>query len=439
MAKVDILSQLYGPKQEEYHFNFNELMAPPLLSLITVTDIGDFNYLVTSPRYKSKIDFKHNTIKEKMALRGFKKLHAGTNRVVYINPDIPSVVLKICTKSVALTDAPNEYRNQFYLAPFVAKTFEYSPCGTVGLFERVDPITSRQEFYSIADSVFNLINKRIIGEYILEDFGTDYFMNWGIRRIGGNRGRAFGPVLLDYPTMFKLDGKKLFCNNVNIITGQRCTGVIDYDAGFNHLICPVCGKQYQARQLAKYEDDNSIIIANSKGEKKMEVIVKRGRDTIVECNSKASKIIEQKPKINVEVKKDNTKVETKVENTTPVNNKVEVKAEQTAEKTVDSESEKKTLKILFAKYPDVGAEILQNKFYMLDKKLFEDEGVATLDIAGCQYIRSDLNNFNKPESEEEMVKPTEKDFDDNGKLIIERTEKEEENKPFIPDSKKGRY
>lgn len=444
MAKADILSQIYAPNRQEYEFNFNTLVAPPLLSMITLTDIGDFNYLVESPKYASKIEYKYKVINEKMAIRGFRKLHAGTNRVVYVNPDIPGIVIKICTNSIALTDAPNEYNNQFYLAPFVAKTFEYSPCGTVGVFERVDPITSRQEFLSIADSIFELINKKIIGIFVLEDIGTKYFMNWGIRRIGGDRGRAWGPVILDYPTMFRLDGKKLFCNRLDPITGKMCTGVIDYDAGANHLICPVCGKQYQARQLAKYEQDNSIIIANRKGEQKMEVVVKRGKEVVSECNTKTSKVINQnKNKIDVEV----------VSNEIPVTtNNIQTVAQTSQVNQNTVEDEINLLKFLFAKYPVEGASIIQDKLYTLSKLDFENGGVDRITINGIDYIKESLLE----DKTEDLPEVTEDDFDDNGKFIVERRneEKKEENHcqdaredyveddekvPFISSKKTSKY
>ena len=42
-----------------------------------------------------------------------------------------------------------EYQNQFLIKPFCTKVFEVSPCGTVGIAERVEPITSKAEFISI--------------------------------------------------------------------------------------------------------------------------------------------------------------------------------------------------------------------------------------------------------------------------------------------------
>lgn len=446
MAKADILSQIYAPRKQDCEFNFNALCAPPLLSMISVEDIKYLNYLVTSPKYTSKIDYKYDQIRQVMANRGFRKLHAGTNRVVYVNDDIPTVVIKVCTNSIALTDAPNEYKNQFYLAPFVTKVFEYSPCGTVGLFERVEPITSRQEFMSISDNIYELLTKKILGEFILEDIGTQYFMNWGMRIRDHNGMRIpFGPVLIDFPTMFKLDGKKLFCNRLDPITRIPCTGIIDYDSGFNHLKCPVCGKQYQARQLAKYEEDNQIVIANKcKGDCKMVIEFKRGNVVEAVSDGKSSKIIERKeskePEIKVQVTGKKESVETNTENK-PVRNR---------------ENDIMMLRHLFAMYPQEAAELIQSSMYTIMKSDI-DNGIDVLDLEGREYIKADLVksvyckpkgttwNFNYGEDtdneesdvpqeepvsenidEEEMVKPTEEDFDENGKFIIEKEEDNEE-------------
>ena len=426
MAKADILSQLYAPSRKDSNFDFNALVAPPLLSLVSIEDIKYLNYLASSPRFASKLDYKYSEIKKVMNNRGFRKLHAGTNRVVYVNDDLPNIVIKICTNSISLTDAPNEYRNQFYLAPFNQKVFEYSPCGTVGLFERVDPITSREEFLSIADSVYELLTKKILGNFVMEDIGSKYFMNWGIRRLGG-----FGPVLLDFPSLFVLDGKKLFCNKINPLTGIPCRGEIDYDAGFNHLYCKCCGKHYQARQLADYEKDNSIIIARNKGDRKMEIVIKRGKETVTQNNSKASKVLNQnktKNTLGVEIVKE------EVPN---------IAMPQQPITTSQEEMEKNTLKVLFAKYPEVGAQIIQNSMYTI-KKSDVDAKPDQINIGGLTYIRSDLavhechcHDTEEVKEEEDDIDysrftpVTEKDFDENGKFILEKEEEPEQESTVV--------
>lgn len=86
-----------------------------------------------------------------------------------------------------------------------------------------------------------------------------------------------GPVLLDYPYCYKLDGKKLFCNKVDPITGMRCDGEIDYDEGFNHLVCTKCGKIYLASDLRDNKSDNKIVI---KGGTEMKIVLKQGDKVI---------------------------------------------------------------------------------------------------------------------------------------------------------------
>ena len=188
-----------------------------------------------------------------------------------------------------MNDNPAEFKNQFLLKPFVTKVFEVSPCGTVGLFERVDAIMSREEFLSVADDIFALITKFFVGKYVIDDFGTWYFLNWGIRKNGA------GLVLLDFPYVYELDGNKLYCNAPidPFHRDIKCGGQLDYDDGFNNLICTRCGKHYQARDLAKAEKDQLIIVG---GKKTMKVKVKVGSEVILDSSKqKVAKVIEPEP------------------------------------------------------------------------------------------------------------------------------------------------
>ena len=68
-------------------------------------------------------------------------------------------------------------------------------------------------------------------------------MNWGVRE-------NFGPVLLDFPYVYKLDGSKLFCRAKNPLSPTGCCeGEIDYDAGYNELVCKRCGVVYRAKEI----------------------------------------------------------------------------------------------------------------------------------------------------------------------------------------------
>ena len=307
MVKANVLNLLYTKRKSPLEFNFDLLTAPPLLSLLTPQDIFELNRIARSVKLSGKIEEKYRLIDQIMCNRGFVKLHAGTNRVVYRFIEDQRFVVKVAVDRVGLEDNPAEYKNQFLLKPFITKVFEVSPCGTVGLFERVDAIMSREEFLSVADDIFNLITKFFVGKYILEDFGSHYFMNWGTRR-------GYGPVLLDFPYVYELDGDKLYCN-APVVPGRRdvlCGGQLDYDGGFNNLICTKCGRPYQARDLKKAEEQKLIIVG---GKKTMRVQIKVGKDIILDSGKKRmSKVIEEPKKdFNNMVKRD--KVESRLNNT----------------------------------------------------------------------------------------------------------------------------
>lgn len=259
MARIDLIKALYKKQIPINEFKYDNLRAQPLLSYIHPLAIMEMNKIARSLKYQSKPKKKFEMIDNILKPYHFKRIAAGTNRIVYKHLEDQNIVLKVALDRVGLNDNPSEYHNQRFLKPFVTKCFEISPCGTVGIFERVQPITSRAEFKSISDDIFALLNK-LIGKYILEDIGTKFFMNYGLRE-------GFGPVLLDYPYMFELDGRKIHCNYPDTITGLPCNGEIDYDDGFNNLICTKCGKIYLATELQKDMDRNNILIESNPNEK----------------------------------------------------------------------------------------------------------------------------------------------------------------------------
>ena len=271
MERSEIIKRIKSKTTTIDLFNYDTLSAPPLLSLLTYEDIEYFRRLATSIKYSSKIDFKYSEIDRVMKMRRFVKLGGGTNRVVYRHLEIDTIVVKIAIDAVGIKDNPREYENQFYLKPYVTKVFEVSPCGTVGLFERCDQITSREEFQSVASEVFDLLSNWIIGKYIMEDIGSKYFMNYCIRP-------GFGPVLCDFPYLYELDGNKLYCRVPNEY-GILCDGTIDYDKGFNNLYCSKCGAKYKAIELKK-AIDNKLIISKEKESIKMKLNLNIGDKTL---------------------------------------------------------------------------------------------------------------------------------------------------------------
>ena len=275
MARADALSILYSKTRTPLEFNFDSLMMAPMANYVTMQDINSLYNVASSVRYASKVEAKYKVIDEIMRNRGFKKYASGTNRVVYNYLEDSSFLAKIAIDRTGLTNNPDEYKNQFYLKPFVTKIFEVSPGGVLAFTERVDPITSRQEFLSVAEDIFNMITNCIIGEYVVADIGTKYFMNWGLRK-------GLGPVLLDFPTVYKLDGNKLFCNKQNPITGEFCNGEIDYDEGFNDLYCTKCGKRHEAQFLKKDVDNGLLLLKGESDNMKVQLV--RGNDIVLDAS-----------------------------------------------------------------------------------------------------------------------------------------------------------
>lgn len=250
-------------------FNFDRLIAPPILSMLTPSDISDLDYIATSLKYSAKPRVKYQEIDYIMRCRGFEKFIAGTNRVAYRCLENDSILVKIAYDDVGRSDSVREFQNQMIFKPFVTKIFEVVPSGTLGIVERCIPITSREEFLAVAEDIFEVINTWFTGEYVLEDIGTNFFQNWSIRK-------GFGPVLHDFPYVYRLDGKKLFCNRLDPISPTgRCEGAIDYDAGFNFLRCTKCGALYRGKELELAIKDNNVIV-KSEGETKMKLTITGG-------------------------------------------------------------------------------------------------------------------------------------------------------------------
>ena len=305
-----IIDRLTSKRTSIEEFEYDRLTAPPLSSMLSPYDIAELNRVAKSIKLSSKPKEKLYIIDQIMRRRGFEKFIGGTNRISYRPVEDNRFLVKIAIDAVGLNDNPAEFRNQYIFKPFVTKVFEISPCGTVGVFERVNPITSREEFLSVAKDIFEVINTWFVGEYVLADIGTKFFMNWGIRK-------NFGPVLLDFPYVYKLDGNKLFCAapDPSSPTG-RCEGVIDYDNGFNFLYCTKCGARYKAKELAE-KITNKALIMREKGDTNMKIKVTGGRRNISETITvgENGNIVKSTPVRPKPTKKPYEKPEVKVEAT----------------------------------------------------------------------------------------------------------------------------
>lgn len=276
MGRLDDLKVLYSNAPSDNRVKAFENIFPPcrILNLLTMEDIMQLNQIAKSKKLSSKPAEKLNMIKNIMWKRGFKRLSSGTNRICFKFMEDQSFVIKVAYDSVGLSDNLNELYNQELIKPFCTKVFDVTPCGTIGMFERVRPIKNREEFQSIAYDVFDIIVNEFVGKYVLADIGTKFFMNWGVRQ-------GMFPVILDFPYIYELDGARIHCNRPDPSSQYGfCGGDIDYDEGFNHLVCTKCGKTFLASdlKLAAEKKSNDLIIEQEDID--MVVEIKRG-DTIV--------------------------------------------------------------------------------------------------------------------------------------------------------------
>lgn len=263
MARTDVLSILYAQKKNIKNFDWDKVTAPPMLSILSQYDITLVENICNDPRLLSEPKKKKQYIEEVLKPRGLVRFAAGTNRVVYKYLEDQSVLFKVATSQPGINDSTREFFNQNYLKPFCAKCHEVSPKGVIGSFERVETINSYEQYLAVAEDHFNLLLHVLgSGKYIMEDIGTKFWRNIGIRT-------GFGVIFVDYPMLYELDGNKLFCNSRNPFTGLPCGGEIDYDPGFNHFFCCKCGLQYMATDLAKKIKENKIVFKKGRSDMKM--------------------------------------------------------------------------------------------------------------------------------------------------------------------------
>lgn len=271
---------------------FDSLKVNPLLSYFTIEDINLIHKLATSPAMHCNVKEKYRILGEIMEKRGFRLIGGGTNRRAYECIYDDRVVAKVATDPVGFTSNLRESINQNVLKPFCNKIFEVSPCGSLAIIEKVVPIKDVSEFQKYAQEIYDILYFKIRNNSIaMEDIGTRSMKNWGYRS-------GFGPVLLDYPTMYVANPKKRLCKN--ILNGKLCCGTLDYDEGFNCIVCSECGRTYFAKTIAKTEGDdiNSLLSAvgylKKEGVKSMkfEIVNKNDGKVIssIECGGKCNHV-----------------------------------------------------------------------------------------------------------------------------------------------------
>ena len=140
MSRVDLLEKMYI-EDITNEFDYDKIWAPPLYSLMSFTDTQDLYHIATSLKYNGNIEKKYELIDQIMRSRGFRKAHAGTNRVVYNFLEYPYIVAKVAIDKVGVNDSPAEFRNQNFFKPFCCKIHEVDPTGVISIVERVNPIS----------------------------------------------------------------------------------------------------------------------------------------------------------------------------------------------------------------------------------------------------------------------------------------------------------
>lgn len=250
---------------------FDNMMGPMVCNFFSEEEIKVIHKIITHTKdrtFKKKFQKLDAIIKPK----GFKRSGCGTNRVLYEPLDKNATFcIKIALDRVARKNNPDELVNQKYLKPFVAKCYDVSDDGNIGIFERVIPIENLNQFWDLREDIFNIM-ERLVGRFIIDDFGSNTFKNWGFRK-------GFGPVLLDYADMYILDPKILYCtNHPDHLHGQMCGGEIDYDDGFNKIICTSCGAHYMASDFKHGRQKISVYGRKRKIDMGLNIKIYRGEE-----------------------------------------------------------------------------------------------------------------------------------------------------------------
>lgn len=241
---------------------FDDLQGPMVEDLFDAETIKSIKLVVTNPKIKFFKD-KFRILAGILNPLGYILAHAGTNRVVFQPQFDDSFVVKIGLDIAGRTNNPNEIVNQKYLKPFVCKCFDTTDDGVIGTFERVVPIENLYQLWSVREDIFDIM-RAITKRFVIDDFGTEAFKNWGVRK-------GFGPVLLDYADMYILDKDTAYCRKpIDWHSTAVCGGELGYTPGYNKIMCKKCGGIGKAKQY--------------KGKEKLSVYVpSRGIDMGIKC------------------------------------------------------------------------------------------------------------------------------------------------------------
>lgn len=189
---------------------------------------------------------------------GFRPLASGTNRRAFYSEKDPDIILKIASDMVGRSDNIDEYNVQYTLMPFCTKLFSVHQTGIVALSERVETMTEKDYREIWLDEIFDTLQNFYDLGYMFDDVGLYSFKNLGVRL-------GFGPVLLDFPYVYKIDWKKLRCERIDPCTHEKCGGEIgyNYDAAMSEIICYKCGVRYTAKSLINKHKNESLKIGRN--------------------------------------------------------------------------------------------------------------------------------------------------------------------------------
>ena len=231
------------------------LRVMPILSYIPGEVIVKLHQIMLSGRLMNKPAEKFKMMNELLAPFRFKPLASGTNRRTFYCEYDSRVILKVATDTVGRTANIREYNVQSIVKPFCPKIFELGYDGVLILSERVEKMTEEQYKKIYASDIFDVIVNLLKKGFIVEDIGSNFFKNFGVRM-------GFGPVIVDFGDIYKVDYRKLKCHRIADLEGNICGGAIDYDytKGMSEIVCTKCGTRYSAKYLEDLDPSRNKIV-----------------------------------------------------------------------------------------------------------------------------------------------------------------------------------
>ena len=246
--KFSILNFNKDPYGDNFEFDWDSYNIQCFQYNRLTNDYNTIRYLyniINNGYYINRKKEKSMLINNVLENYGFSFLSSGTNRKVYFSSQNPDIVLKVAIDGEGVRANLREWKNQYYLQPFISKIFHCESNGLLMLEERVKAFKTFKEYANAFNEIFIiLLHYQENMKYFLEDVGTNYFKNWGLRY------EDF-PVIVDFSEAFQYNPNKLKCTSKDKDTEEICGGDLEYDwkHGANFIICNKCGKSYYATEL----------------------------------------------------------------------------------------------------------------------------------------------------------------------------------------------